>query len=344
MKKVYLELTNRCNLNCIMCYRKSWHESVHDMDGTLLRKCVEEIVESTTVEAVVLGGIGEPVYSKDIFYVTRALKDKHLTITTNGTLMTEELADLLIDCIDEVVISVDGLAENFWAIRGFPLEQVLININALNKRKLERGSKTPNVAVQMVLTKDNYEEAPALVELAEQHDIYKVIYSNVVPASLEDADLVVYKMYEKEPLKGVLDKAILKGLMKKIEIMVPEVMLKSERRCRFIDEDSMMVTVDGYVVPCYRLAHDGTEVVFGRAKVIEAHHFGHVAESSLEEIWQKDDYVNYRSTVYNNQYPSCMDCDMLDGCDMAKNSDMDCWGNVPSCADCLWSRKIVYCV
>ncbi len=85
-------------------------------------------------------------------------------------------------------------------------------------------------------------------------------------------------------------------------------------------------------------------MVFGREKVIDAHHFGHVAEATLDEIWHKDDYVNYRSTVYNNQYPSCMDCDMLDGCDMAKHSDMDCWGNVPSCADCLWSRKIVYCV
>ncbi|MNO01582.1 hypothetical protein D3C81_2217640 [compost metagenome] len=45
----------------------------------------------------------------------------------------------------------------------------------------------------------------------------------------------------------------------------------------------------------------------------------------------------------NYMYPSCTDCDLRDACDFVKTSDIDCWGNEPSCADCLWSRRIVQC-
>lgn len=343
MKKVYLELTNRCNLNCIMCYRKSWHETMQDMDKVLLRKCLEEIKTTGSIESVVLGGIGEPTFSEDILYAIKALRDKHITVTSNGTLMSQDLVNHYVNYVDELIISIDGLSESFYQIRKIHLEQILDNIGCLNKQ-IKASNTGPKIAFQMVITKDNYLEIPEIVKLASCHNVSKIIFSNIVPAVSEDTCLAMYKMYDKEPLKTILMKAMTLALARRIEVIVPEVMLKTERRCNFIEDEATMVTVEGYVVPCYRLAHDGKEVVFGREKTIQAHHFGHIGKQSLDGIWHSKDYTDYRLSVLNNQYPSCMDCDLVEGCDMAKNTDVDCFGNVPSCADCLWSRRIVQCV
>lgn len=344
MKKVYLELTNKCNLNCVMCYRKAWHESLKDMDESVLEKVLFEIEHNNEIRTVVLGGIGEPSYSKQIYEVLNRLKDKEIIITTNGTIMSDTLIESYIKYVNELVISVDGLSDSFMKIRHIPLELILKNLKKLERKKEELGLKGPSITFQMVISADNYLEIPDIIDLASEYNVSKVVYSNILPATLEDESLVMYKMYEKEPLKSLLLQARRKSLPKMIEIVMPEIMLKTERHCRFIEEESMMVTVNGYIVPCYRFAHHGSEVVFGREKEIRSHHFGQVNNHTLKEIWMMDEYVNYRNIVLNNLYPSCMDCDLVDGCDMANNADTDCYGNLVSCADCLWSRRIIYCI
>jgi radical SAM protein with 4Fe4S-binding SPASM domain len=97
------------------------------------------------------------------------------------------------------------------------------------------------------------------------------------------------------------------------------------------------------VVPCYRFAHDGTEYVLGRMKRVRRHAFGSLAESSLQEIWESAPYLRFRRTLTENRYPSCPDCDLLEGCDMAADTTADCWSGTPSCADCLWARGFMRC-
>jgi len=97
------------------------------------------------------------------------------------------------------------------------------------------------------------------------------------------------------------------------------------------------------VSPCYRFLHSYPEYVFGRPKQITAHSFGSLSEQSLLEIWTTPEFMRYRYNVLHGEYPSCPDCQWIDGCDMALNTDMDCLGNAPSCGDCLWGRGITVC-
>jgi len=344
MKKVYLELTNKCNLNCVMCYRKAWHEDLKDMPKEYLIKCIQEIKENPLVEEVVLGGIGEPTFSEAIESTIEALRHKNITITTNGTLMTESLLAAMIRDVNKLVISVDGIGVTFYAIRHYPLDDILANISRINALKKEMKSSTPIIVFQMVLSLNNYQQINEVIDLAHNYEVDEVILSNLIPSAIEDNELSMVKMYEKEPLATQLKLANKHALGKRIVLHLPEIHLKTERHCRFIEEETMMITVDGAIAPCYRFAHDGAEVVFGRLKEIKAHSFGHIATQTLEQIWNNKEYVAYRNMVLNNHYPSCMDCDLVDGCDMAKHAESDCFGNVPSCADCLWARKIVQCV
>lgn len=60
-------------------------------------------------------------------------------------------------------------------------------------------------------------------------------------------------------------------------------------------------------------------------------------------IFMKAMNIKILERVYNNRYPSCLDCDLVDGCDFVRTSEYDCYAIKPSCADCLWSRRFAIC-
>ncbi len=344
IKKLYLELTNRCNLNCSMCYRKAWHQETLDMSPEVLERCLEQIKGIPSIKEIVLGGIGEPTFFPQVENVMHILKDKHLTLTTNGTIMHESMLDTIVETIDHMVISIDGMSEVFYSIRQFSLDQIISNIKAINEVKKQRKSQTPKISIQMVISKTNKDEILQVIDLASSLSISKVILSNLMPATKEDEALVLYKRYENEETKKLFLLAQNRAHGKGLEVRTPEYQLKTERRCKSIIDDAAMITAKGDIVPCYRLAHESNEYIFGRGKQIFPHSFGNVLEESLINIWESPSYTVFRRTVKDNHYPSCIDCDLVDGCDMVRSTAFDCYGIMPSCADCLWSRGITFCV
>lgn len=344
VEKVYLELTNRCNLKCEMCYRKAWHQREMDMDDAVLEKCIGEIQSMLSVKEIVLGGIGEPTFAKKAKEVMEALKGYQLTLTTNGTLMDEAMVRTIVETVNHVIISIDGAEEKFYQIRQFSLERIIENIKILNKVKKELKSSMPILSFQMVLSDKNKDDVFKVIDLAESLQVSGVILSHILPSVLEDKDLILYTRYENESIKQFFNKIQTHAFRKAIDLKLPSYQLKTERRCRFIDNKALVITASGDVVPCYRFAHDGTEVVFGHLKSISAHAFGNIENETLKNIWDSSSYKGFRDVVFNNQYPSCTDCDLADGCDMIKHADVDCYSNVPSCGDCLWARKLIYCI
>lgn len=344
IKKVYLELTNRCNLNCSICYRKAWEYDVYDMQKAALNKAIKQIKDIVTVKEIVLGGIGEPTFAENAEEIMREIRDYHVTLTTNGTLLEGAMAETIVDTVDHVIISMDGMSENFYKIRGFSLDKIIENINTLNQIKHKKASKTPLISFQMVISKTNEADILQLIDLASNLKAYQVILSNLLPATLEDQELILYSRYENNEMNKLFQKIRNYSLRRGLEVKLPAYQLKTERRCRFIEDDATMITASGDVVPCYRFAHEGTEVVYGRQKSIQLHSFGNINHQTLKAIYKSPAYEKYRTVVLNNHYPSCMDCDLADGCDMVRDASTDCYGNAPSCADCLWSRNLVYCV
>jgi len=99
---------------------------------------------------------------------------------------------------------------------------------------------------------------------------------------------------------------------------------------------------DGGVSPCYALSHFYPYYIFGRRKEVTRYTLGNVNESTLAELWTSDEYVRFRAQVRRFNFPSCVDCDLRDTCDITEANE-GCWGWCPSCADCLWAQDIVRC-
>ena len=351
IEKLYLELTDACNLSCEMCYRKTWGNIGAHMPSDILKTIIDELTlqrqeptEDQVIKEIVLGGIGEPTMHPDFYSVLEQLKDMDITLTTNGTTIDEKMAEALVDYVDKVVVSVDGSQLVYDRIRGFDYNQLMSNLQRLNEAKEKAGKKTPALFVQMVVSKENLNEVLNVIEISSQIHASGLIISNLLPVTLEDKDAILYTQYDPTEMKSYFNRIRNRAMRVGLDIKLTEYKLKTDRRCNFIEKSAMVVNARGEIVPCYRFAHHGTEVVFGRKKTIEKVVFGKIGEKSLMALWDAAPYKAFRQMVHKNYYPSCPDCDLVDGCDFVRTTAGDCFGNTPSCADCLWSRNIIYCV
>ena len=344
IRKVYIELTDRCNLNCSHCYRKSWEIPPRDMAMDLFHQIADELKRLEGVEKIVLGGIGEPMFHRDILEVLDTLAGYDLHITTNGTIMGEALMRKMIETVKTITISVDGEADVFRDIRGVELSSIVANLSRLEKLKTELNSPYPTVEIQFVMSKDNIGEIYKVMDLTKRLKAQRLVISNLIPQSEENKDKILYQLYPTETNEQLCRElshySRRNGCM---NVHIPAMAIKTERHCSFIEDVTTYITAEGDIVPCYRLSHDSDEYVFGRKKRVRKNSFGNLRDASILEIWNSETYRKFRAMIYNQQYPSCMDCDLVTGCDWPEDTLGDCYGNSPSCSDCLWARKIVVC-
>jgi radical SAM protein with 4Fe4S-binding SPASM domain len=119
---LYLHITKACNLRCIYCYfsaGESLKDELTTQEGLLL---IEDICLLKPKRIVFTGG--EPLLREDTLVIAQYVKDinKDSTIkvclTTNGTLITEQNAQTLVNTFDEIRISVDSFKDINDKIRG----------------------------------------------------------------------------------------------------------------------------------------------------------------------------------------------------------------------------------
>ena len=107
------ELTCRCNLECVMCYTDPFNtpERIQqELSYPEIARVLEELREAGCVELCFTGG--EPLARKDFLDIYSNAKQKGflLTVFTNGTLITPEMADYWVQYPPKMVeISLHGL-------------------------------------------------------------------------------------------------------------------------------------------------------------------------------------------------------------------------------------------
>lgn len=342
VRKVYIEVTTLCNFDCTTCVRNSWDDSLGKMDYDTFQLIIQQLKELPDLEWVHLGGFGEPLSHPEIFEMIKQIKDLGLKveIISNGSLLTQEAAQKLIDLqIDRLFISLDGPDEEAYnEIRvGADFVTVIGNIKALNKLKSERNATYPELGIEFVAMKKNFHKLPQLAKLTTELHARKLLVTNVMPYNEELKDEILYDMDDTTLLFG---KDSLHTLMK---ATMPEMKLRTDRHCKFVGDKALTITREGKIAPCYALMHGYNCFIYGRKKKIYPYYLGDLKSESLKEIWTKPEYVLFRARINDFQFPSCTDCRALDGCSYVDDNLMDCWGNGPSCAECLWARRMIMC-
>ena len=111
MKKLYLEPTSICNLNCRTCFRNNWfNEKQGMMSDEVLQNVYTYLNKSNELQSVMLAGMGEPLLHKKTVEIVNQISSsgKKAEILTNGTLLDEKTSDALIRAgLDTLWISCD---------------------------------------------------------------------------------------------------------------------------------------------------------------------------------------------------------------------------------------------
>ncbi|HWR43850.1 tungsten cofactor oxidoreductase radical SAM maturase [Sporomusa sp.] len=341
VKKIYVEVTTGCNYSCITCIRHSWTDQIGDMSIDTFNKLFEDIKALPDLKCVHFGGFGEPLTHPNILAMIKSCKGLGLTVEmiTNGSMLTPQVADLLVDVgLDWIFVSLDGPDDqSFETIRpGASYDQVVSNIEYLQRLKKERKTNKPALGVEFVATKQNIRKLPAMPALTDRLGAHKLIVTNVLPYHESMKDEILYDT-------GLdLNSFGRESTFLSVKA-APNMQLRTARHCRFVENKALAVTWQGEVSPCYAFMHSYTCYIMGRKKDMLAHSFGNVKDRSIAEIWTTPEYARFRWMVRSADYPSCTDCRLIDGCSTALNNEADCWGNNPTCSDCLWARDIIMC-
>ena len=148
------EITCRCNLRCVMCYTDCFNTPDMLRQELSLREIVrimDEIREAGCLELTLTGG--EPLARRDFLDIYAHAKQKGFLVTvfTNGTLVTEKIADFWVQYPPSMVeISLHGLGKNsFEEITQGPgsYERCMAGIRLLLERKLPLTLKTTGMTV-----------------------------------------------------------------------------------------------------------------------------------------------------------------------------------------------------
>jgi len=345
LKKIYVEITNGCNLSCKMCYRNFWQDSIGFMPKKLFQKLIEQLTSFKSLDIFHFGGIGEPLVHPDFLeFIESAKKRYQVHISTNGTLLNEKISEKIVNLgIEKIIFSLDSPEEQgFKDIRGISQNIIYKNIRKLVQLKKERKLDVPELEIEFVAMKSNIKDLPGIADVAQELGVSKIMVSNLLPMSEEQTREIVYDgtiSYE-----NYVNEFLKKAMGHRMMTIMPEFKVKTERVCDFMEKKSTVVSWDGSVVPCYRFLHTYTEYIFGRKKLVKKYSFGNINEKPIFEIWNSPEYMKFRFIVASSLYPSCIDCVFADKkCNFVLDTDLDCEGNSPSCGDCLWSRRIVLC-
>lgn len=337
-KKIYIEPSSKCNLNCTMCFRQSWDGPFLDMEGSLFEKLLNEVEGFKYKPVFHIGGLGEPFVNPNIYDIIITLKEKgyFLSISSNGTLMPKKRMECLIDYgVDRLFLSMDP-----GVVGHGPVDPILHKLKEIDNIRKSKKKGKPMTGVEIVLTKENINYLSGFPDLLQEAGVTFIILSNLIPTTKDVEDFTLYgggkfenKVYEN----------FMKNTYSRFNVTLPEFEFKTERKCNFISQDSVVIRSDGEVVPCYRFMYSYEEHYLNIDRKVTPKSFGNIRDKTLTEIYNSREYAWFRFVVENSLYPSCGDCKLRESCDFILTTERDCWGNAPSCSDCLWSRRIVVC-
>lgn len=285
-RRLVFELTNVCNLNCVMCGRnsKEFKPTVFSMEWF---KYFEPLFD--TIEEVTLMGWGEPTMHPNFVEMLEIL-DKHSArkyFCTNG-MKLDVLKDVLFKYhVDVFGVSVDGATPetNNKIRRGSDLKKIEESLTEIVKIKKERGLKYPWINFVFCAMKSNLHELPDLVRLAAKIGIeeVKVVYLTAFDEHL--ADEVLWN--NQEEVRKVFDEATKIGEELGILLKLPyiqgedEALDKNHRDC-FVSWRDFFLGSDGYIRPCMSTPRQfmkfDTSIPF-------------------EKFWNCEEYQNYRKIV-----------------------------------------------
>lgn len=274
-----IEVTNACNLRCIMCPREQMDRKIQHMDESLFNRIGEELGRNRThLDRVSLHLYGEPLMHPGIFRMVNSLKEygvPKVEFSTNCTLLDAEKREALLRCgLDEVIFAVDGATRETYSrvrVTG-EFSTIVENVKQFFLLRERMGVSRPRVRLQIIVMSETQSEIRD----------FKAIWKPY----LKDGD----SFYIKKLNFNEFNRELVCDKRNGAKFRVP---------CSLFPYNNLTILADGRVTVC---CYDWN------AEVI----VGNTSEQTLAEIWHGaaiKEFCNAHFNVDFSAYPLCDRCE-----------------------------------
>ncbi len=367
LKRVYLEVTNKCNLTCSTCMRNVWDVEYGYMSEDVFEHILSGIADCPEKPELFFGGYGEPLSHPRALEMIRHAKERghYVSLITNGILLTESIARSFIELnLDMLWVSLDGAsAECYTDVRlGDSLPIVLENLSRLRSLKYQKfgissWSGHPKLGIAFVAMRRNIQDLGEVIRLGTRLGAVEFSISNVLAHNSElfeenlymrSLDLVAGQEIRPTVHMPLVDiqpqtlKALGEVLKDLNQIdLTGSLLNRNIDQCPFVERGSLSVRWDGKVSPCLPLLYTHKHYLGDRERTSQEYFVGDVRESNLLQVWNEQGYKDLRKRLQDFDFSPCAFCN---SCEMAIDNVEDCFGNVhPACGGCLWAQGLIRC-
>ena len=317
---VMWNLTRRCNLACQHCYMDAEKEASEELSLEEGIHLVDDLA-ALKIPILIFTG-GEPLLSRNFFAYAFHAREIGLrtVISTNGTLITPEVARLMAEAkIRYVGVSMDSITsqrhDSFRGVAG-AWDRALQGMRNARDAGLKTG-------LRITLTRDNWQDVPALLNLALDEGIPRFCLYHLVPtgrgAGIAERDVTPE---QRRSVIRLLAEAAVELKDRNIEILTTDSPMDGAYLLELLKGDPRQEQVrklltnaggcstgvkvaninhKGDVHPCHFMPH----VVVGN-----------VRERSFRDIWIDNPSAELSALreIKSNLKGACGKCDYLDLC------------------------------
>ncbi|MCX6709512.1 MAG: radical SAM protein [Candidatus Woesearchaeota archaeon] len=153
---IEIEITNFCNLHCIMCGSNYMKRKRGFISFGFYKKIIDDV--SGKVKSVSLYSTGEPLLHKKLPEMIRYAKSRgirEVAISTNAMLLTEEIARKLISAgLDTMQVSVEGSTRKEYEMIRKGADFFKVRKNIRNFLSIRGKGKKPRIMINLLIHKD----------------------------------------------------------------------------------------------------------------------------------------------------------------------------------------------
>jgi len=328
MGAVY-EATMRCNLHCEFCYVGDLLNLEGEWRQELTLEALAKAFPDQRGFQISLTG-GEIFMRKDIMSVLDLFRSKGYAcgyLTTNGTIISDERAEALADLaakgfLKHISVSVDGPKELHDAARGLAgtFERTTAGLKRLQDAARRKGAPL-RVSINTTVAHERLDALDRLVDVAEELGVDAIGLNHLMYSTPEE-------VAETVKILGAADASVIATFVTpdpgldagRVRTQVQALARKCRERNILFDYRPKVHAplIDSYYTPGTRL--DGRclyPFLHARVSFSGKVYFcpfirvevGDLTQSSLEEVWNGDKFVDMRKRLLDNGlFPVCRRC------------------------------------
>ena len=277
---ISFEPTTSCNLRCPEC--PSGLRAFTRPTGMLQKDFFTETIDEIHQELLYLVFYfqGEPYLNPEFLNMVKYASDKKIytATSTNAHYLNDANAKRTVESgLDRLIISIDGTTQDVYQQYrvGGNLSKVIEGAKNIVKWKKELKSKTPFIFFQFLVVKPNEHQVEDIKRLAKEVGVDEVRFKT---AQVYD--------YETDP-NQLIPETEKYSRYKKNTDGTYTAKNKLANRCWKM-QHANVITWDGLVVPC----------CFDKDAM---HQLGNLKNQSFKEIWQNDNYKQFRNDLMKSR-------------------------------------------